>query len=122
MQPESIEVLTGNISKVVILHPCLESQAKIVKERFSTILQLFSKCHNGYTSSNSMDNTKINELVSDSCNSVYKYTINNSQERDIDNFMTFYRSMFPDATVLPKMQILDTTLLLGFNGSILELA
>lgn len=56
-----------------------------------------------------MDNTKIAELV----RYLYDVQINkieyniNLQEKDIENFMAFYRSEFPAASVLPKMHIME---------------
>lgn len=61
-QPHSIKVLCSNVSKAAQNHHGLQTRADEVDRKFTILLSLFAKCHNGYNSSTYQDNNEIEEL------------------------------------------------------------
>lgn len=106
-QPKSIETLCNNIKK--LSNSAVQQSVDDVIAQFTTVLHLFSKCHHGYNSSHFMNDEDIKELGK---NNMYINVTKTSiectfTEQNINNFMAFYRASFPEATVLPKMHILE---------------
>ena len=105
--------------------PSLEDQASVIREKYETLLTLFSKCHSKYNSSEAVEDAEINVLGTTSKLSNYlsvvyvilsfTFSFSNalvnfftlSTERDIEAFVSFFRSSFPDATFPPKMHMLE---------------
>ena len=108
--PESIDVLRGNIIGTAQDNPSLQESAESVGEKFTALLRHFTKCRNGYNSSSFM-NEKIKELgmcsksALQKCLILYPYLY--SQRRTSKHSCHFTEQPFPDATVLPKMHILE---------------
>ena len=68
---------------------------------------LFGKCHNGYNGGVVSDE-EIDTLGITNNNPIWiQYEVVCFTEKDIEAFMAHYRKSFPDATVLPKMHILE---------------
>ena len=77
---------------------------------FSSAFELFGHCHRGYNSSKYMTDEDIdqlgknNNLLVDSC--LMNANVINLEEQII-TFLKFYRQNFPNASILPKMHIME---------------
>ena len=85
-------------------------QARAVAEKFRVAFELFGKCHCTYNSATLLSDNDIDEL-SKSTNYLPVYVLRchyfTYTGIVIDNFMAYYRSTFPEATVTPKMHIME---------------
>ena len=85
-------------------------QARAVAEKFQVAFELFGKCHCTYNSATLLSDNDIDEL-SKSTNYLPVYVLRchyfTYTGIVIDNFMAYYRSTFPEATVTPKMHIME---------------
>ena len=90
--------------------PSLVPQARAVAEKFRVAFELFGKCHCTYNSATLLSDNDIDEL-SKSTNYLPVYVLRchyfTYTGIVIDNFMAYYRSTFPEATVTPKMHIME---------------
>ena len=106
-----------NIIKVA--DAVLKPHAEETVAKFTRVLSLFSKCHHGYNSSVYMNDEKVKQLGMNSLfhsNSVELIGVPRTcTDTDIVNFMADYRASFPQATVLPKMHILEDHVIPWFN-------
>ena len=107
MQPKSIE--TNNIKKLsntAILQPVDD-----VVTNFTMVIKMFSNCHHGYNTSKFMDEGEIKQLGKNTKhankNGAKYQHLFTFTEQDINSFLAFYRASFPEATILPKMHILE---------------
>ena len=88
-------------------------QAKAVADMFYLAFQLFAKCDNVYNSACFLQDQEIEDL-SKSIHSIYMIleskmylvSILNSG-KSIDDFLAYYRANFPQASVTPKMHMLE---------------
>ena len=88
-------------------------QAKAVADKFYLAFQLFAKCDNVYNSACFLQDQEI-EDPSKSIHSIYMIleskmylvSILNSG-KSIDDFLAYYRANFPQASVTPKMHMLE---------------
>ena len=90
-------------------HPSVQVEADELAENLSKAFTLFSHCHNGYNSSQYMNDIDINKL-----GKIDRITFQNPVhyfilflECSITKFMNFYREKFPRASILPKMHIME---------------
>ena len=113
-QKSSAQVLCSGIVAIAREKcPSLLQEAEQVYSQFTTALTLFEKCHLVYNGGVTDDST-IDQLgkwktwhPSTKFLNHISSTLSFSTEKDIATFMAFYRESFPDATVLPKMHILE---------------
>lgn len=56
------DIITKAIQKHCPQYPDLKKEAEVVVKRFTTLMQLFRRCHKGYNSSTYMSDRKINKL------------------------------------------------------------
>ena len=91
--------------------PELLSRAESTSKKFRTALTLFEKCHRGYSSSHHMSDTdipvKVNGIYSTQtipCMYMYMFTLS---ESNIEEFLQFFRSTFPSATISPKLHLME---------------
>ena len=90
--------------------PTLVSDATVISKRFLEAFSKFSACHNiyngNYLEDHQIDQLGIIYLLPDNIviNVVYFQIL----EKNIEAFMGFYRSTFPQASVLPKMHLMES--------------
>lgn len=90
--------------------PSLVPEAKEITEKYSKGFHLFSKCHNIYNCGKfNVESSTLGQSVLDiQLTSTFQYDrlfINSGS--DIDAFMSFYRSTFPNSSVTPKMHMME---------------
>ena len=119
-QPESIDVLCGNIIRAAQDHPSLQESAESVGEKFTALLRHFAKCHNGYNSSSFMNDEKIKELgmcsksALQKCLILYPYLY--SQRRTSKHSCHFTEQLFQMPLCYQRCTSWRSTPFLGSSG------
>eukprot|EP00057_Strongylocentrotus_purpuratus_P034143 XP_794084.3 PREDICTED: uncharacterized protein LOC589347 [Strongylocentrotus purpuratus] len=94
LQPENTDVITATIAKTVqSLCPNdqdLIQEAEQIATKYNTLLKLFGACHRGINTGTFLDDSVIDKL-----------------DRDIKEYMSFYRQNFPTESVTPKQHLLQ---------------
>ena len=91
--------------------PELGDRAQLVANKYGRALLLFAKCHQCFNSSHRLSDADLSTLgklfnilvlrMFSTCTFIFLL------ERDIDEFLTFYRATFPAATITPKMHMIE---------------
>lgn len=71
------------------------------------LFTLFGRCHNTYNSGSKLSDQDIDKLGKHIHRVCFLEVDLLSADTDIREFMAFYRSNFPEASVLPKMHMLE---------------
>ena len=107
LQPANLDCLCHSVVKVAEDHcPTALAQAKEIEKQFHTVFTLFGECHKLYDGKAITDqeiDTLSKPLNKPTSYQITPYIL----ETKIKDFMASYRSMFPWATVLPKMHFLE---------------
>ncbi|XP_063956581.1 uncharacterized protein LOC135154372 [Lytechinus pictus] len=94
LQPENTDLITAAISKKVqSLCPNdrdLIQKAEEIASKYNTLLKLFGACHRGINTGTFLDDSVIDKL-----------------DKDIKEYMLFYRQNFPTESVTPKQHLLQ---------------
>ena len=91
--------------------PEIEDQAQAVINKYGRALLLFSKCHNAFNSSKYFDPPSLSTLRKIAAihlqYTLNTHTLNVHTVGDIDDFIRYYRSTFPNSSVTPKLHMLE---------------
>ncbi|KAL9976703.1 hypothetical protein ACROYT_G014030 [Oculina patagonica] len=91
LKESSIQKITRTIvDKTSEQCPGLTEEAKSIERKFHTLFTLFAKCHFSYNASAPMKDEEITTLAQDIC-----------------TFTNYFREQFPQATIPPKMHMLE---------------
>ena len=114
----------------------MKDEAAAIHTTFERLFSLFARCHDTYSKSKPISDAKIDEFSKYKVNSNHcsltamqlTFAINVLPPHagtQVDTFLEFYRTSFPDASITPKMHMLEDHMVpwmrhwhwsLGFHG------
>ena len=108
LQPCNTETLCKSVVNVTqSFCPSVPSQAQEIKSKFQRLFNLFHKCHAIYDK-NAVTEEEISQPGMYHTHSLIFYLIGSILfDQYIKEFMSYYRTTFPESTVLPKMHFLE---------------
>lgn len=88
----------------------LLDEAEQIRNKYHKLFKLFADCHNIYNSSKFLVDSEINDLGKILLHQYQSYIVMMPTiftESNICNFLDYYRSNFPTATITPKLHMLE---------------
>ena len=115
-QPQNINTLCASIVNTAQQKcPELVAKSRSVSDKFSRAFHLFRECHELYDTCKQVEGdtiTKLSKPLVCRCSLVNSdFTLTLFIGSCIDDFLSYYRTTFPDATTTPKLHMLEDHLI-----------